>query len=68
MCDFSLQSTRSRPATIGEKLTTRNFGTGTRGFAAPEIPRRRCACFPERSSPSPRRSPWPRTVVSWPED
>lgn len=38
MCDFSLQSTRSRPATIGEKLTTRNFGTGTRGFAAPEDP------------------------------
>ena len=36
MCDFSLQSTQSRPAKIGDKLTTRNFGTGTRGFAAPE--------------------------------
>ena len=36
MCDFSLQSTQSRPAKIGEKLTTHNFGTGTRGFAAPE--------------------------------
>src|SRR5271154_7105175 len=36
MCDFSLQSARSRPAKIGDKLTTRNFGTGTRGFAAPE--------------------------------
>jgi hypothetical protein len=38
MCDFSLQSTQSRPAKIGDKLTTRNFGTGTRGFAAPEDP------------------------------
>lgn len=38
MCDFSLQSARSRPAKIGDKLTTRNFGTGTRGFAAPEDP------------------------------
>ena len=34
MCDFSLQSVRSRPAKIGDKLVTRNFGTGTRGFAA----------------------------------
>ena len=38
MCDFSLQSTQSRPAKIGDKLTTQNFGTGTRGFAAPEDP------------------------------
>src|ERR1700682_1835365 len=36
MCDYSLQSTLSRPAKVGDKLTTRNFGTGTRGFAAPE--------------------------------
>jgi hypothetical protein len=36
MCDYSLQSTMSRPAKVGDKLTTRNFGTGTRGFAAPE--------------------------------
>jgi hypothetical protein len=28
----------SRPAKVGDKLTTRNFGTGTRGFAAPENP------------------------------
>lgn len=38
MCDFSLQSTQSRPAKIGDKLTTRNFGTGTRGFAGPDDP------------------------------
>ena len=36
MCDYSLQSMMSRPAKVGDKLTTRNFGTGTRGFAAPE--------------------------------
>jgi hypothetical protein len=34
MCDFSLQSVRSRPAKVGDKLVTRNFGTGTRGFAS----------------------------------
>ena len=36
MCDYSLQSIKSRPAKIGDKLTTQNFGTGTRGFAASE--------------------------------
>ena len=36
MCDYSLQGVASRPAAVGDKLTTRNFGTGTRGFAAPE--------------------------------
>ncbi len=34
MCDFSLQSVRSRPAMVGDKLVTRDFGTGTRGFSA----------------------------------
>ena len=34
MCDFSLQSVRSRPAKVGDKLVTRDFGTGTRGFAS----------------------------------
>ena len=36
MCDYSLHHVRSRPAKVGDKLTTRNFGTGTRGFSAPE--------------------------------
>ena len=36
MCDYSLHNVKSRPAHIGDKLTTRNFNTGTRGFAAPE--------------------------------
>jgi hypothetical protein len=34
MCDFSLHAVRSRPAKVGDKLATRDFGTGTRGFAA----------------------------------
>ena len=33
-CDFSLQSERSRQAKVGDKLVTREFGTGTRRFAA----------------------------------
>jgi hypothetical protein len=36
MCDYSLQSVRSRDARVGDKLTTRDFGTGTRGFSATE--------------------------------
>ena len=36
MCDYSLQSIRSRPAVIGDQITTRDFGTGTIGFAAHE--------------------------------
>ena len=38
MCDYSLHSIKSRPAKVGDKLTTRDFGTGTRGFAASENP------------------------------
>ncbi|MGA8498010.1 MAG: hypothetical protein WB764_21165 [Xanthobacteraceae bacterium] len=34
MCDYSLSSIRSQPASVGDKLITRNFGTGTRGFCA----------------------------------
>ena len=36
MCDDSLQNVASRPAKVGDRLTTRDFGTGTRGFAASE--------------------------------
>ena len=33
MCDYSLQNVSSRPATVGDQLITRDFRTGTRGFA-----------------------------------
>ena len=36
MCDFSLHQVKSRPAKVGDRLTTHDFGTGTRGFAASE--------------------------------
>jgi len=36
MCDYSLMHVQSRPAKVGDKLTMRDFGTGTRGFSAPE--------------------------------
>ena len=36
MCDFSLHAVRSRPAKVGDRLTTRMFNLGTTGFCAPE--------------------------------
>jgi hypothetical protein len=36
MCDYSLHTVKSRPARVGEVLSIRHFGTGTRGFAALE--------------------------------
>jgi len=36
MCDYSLQSIKSRPAKVGDRLMTRDLVTGTRGFAASE--------------------------------
>ena len=36
MCDYSLFNVKSRPAKVGDKLAIRDFGTGTRGFAASE--------------------------------
>ena len=34
--DPSAPNQGSRPAKVGDKLTTHHFNTGTRGFAAPE--------------------------------
>jgi hypothetical protein len=36
MCDYSLHNVKSRPAKVGDKLTTRDFGTGTNGFSESE--------------------------------
>jgi len=36
MCDYSLHNVKTRPAKVGDRLITRDFGTGTRGFSAPE--------------------------------
>jgi hypothetical protein len=36
VCDFSLQAVKSRAAAIDDKLVTKDFGHGTRGFATVE--------------------------------
>ena len=36
MCDYSLHNLKTRPAQVNDRLTVRNFGTGTRGFSASE--------------------------------
>jgi hypothetical protein len=36
MCDYSLEHLKSRPAKVGEKLTTSHFNSGTIGFTAPD--------------------------------
>ena len=36
MCDYSLQHVLSRPAKVGDRLTTREFNRCTRGFSALE--------------------------------
>lgn len=36
MCDYSLAHVKSRPAKVGDTLITKDFGIGTKGFAAEE--------------------------------
>jgi hypothetical protein len=43
MCDYSLAMVKSRPAKVGDKLITTDFGTGTRGFAS-EDDRKTAVC------------------------
>ena len=46
MCDYSLHTAKSRPARVGDRLVTRNFNTGTRGFAAQEDARTAVCVLP----------------------
>jgi hypothetical protein len=46
MCDYSLHNVKSRPAKVGDKLTTRGFNMGTRGFAAQEDARTAVCVLP----------------------
>jgi hypothetical protein len=65
MCDFSLHAVRSRPAKVGDKLTTRLFNTGTRGFRAPEDEGMAVCLLPGTelsfAGEVKRSSPWPWT-------
>jgi hypothetical protein len=36
MCDYSLETIKTRPAKVGDKLFTRRFSSATGGFCAPE--------------------------------
>lgn len=38
MCDYSLNTTKTRDARVGDTLETKSFGTGTRGFTDPSAP------------------------------
>ena len=51
MSDYSLHHVNSRPAKIGDRLTTRNFGLGTRGLLPPTRSTWLSAFCPGRSCP-----------------
>ena len=67
MCDYSLQNVRSRPAKVGDKLTTRDFGTCTRGFAAAEDVGVAVCVLPgtELAFSSPVTVTLPRFIAGW---
>ena len=67
MCDYSLHNVKSRPAKVGDKLITRDFGTGTRGFAAAEDARMAVCVLPgtELAFSSPVTLTDHRFIVAW---
>jgi hypothetical protein len=68
MCDYSLHNVKTRPAKVSDKLTTRNFGTGTRGFSASEDANVAVCILPgtelsfEDEVRITRRNPWPDVI------
>jgi hypothetical protein len=56
MCDYSLHNVKTRPAQVGDKLTTRLFGWSTGGFAASEDKSVAVCLSPEPSCPLRKRS------------
>ena len=71
MCDFSLHAVRSRPAKVGNRLTTHMFNLGTSGFCAPEDERMAVCLLPGtevsfadevRRAP---RFPWSERVICY---
>jgi hypothetical protein len=71
MCDFSLHAVRSRPAKVGDRLTTQMFNLGTSGFCAPEDERMAVCLLPGtevsfadevRRAP---RFPWSQRVICY---
>ncbi len=71
MCDFSLHAVRSRPAKVGDKLTTHNFNWATTGFCAPEDQGMAVCLLPGTQVSfveQVRRSakwPWTKTIIGY---
>ena len=66
MCDYSLHNVKSRPAKVGDKLTTHQFNTGTRGFAAPEDANTAVCVLPGTELAFAREvSCRPRSLLGW---
>jgi hypothetical protein len=69
MCDYSLHTVKSRPAKVGDKLTTHQFNTGTTGFAAPEDANTAVCVLPGTELAfATRVSCHPRHVFDWKTD
>ena len=69
MCDYSLHNVESRPAKVGDKLTTHHFKTGTTGFAAPEDANMAVCVLPGTELAfATRVSCHPRHVFDWKTD
>src|ERR1700745_2163053 len=66
MCDYSLQSVRSRSAKVGDRMVTRDFGTGTQGFASTETPEVAICLLPGTEiALSPAIAVAPRSLFHW---
>ncbi len=66
MCDYSLELVRSRPAKVGDKLVTRDFGTGTRGFAAADDPGLAVCVMPGTELAFAQEvACWPGSLLGW---
>jgi hypothetical protein len=63
MCDYSLQNVSSRPAVVGDQLVTRDFRTGTRGFADVEMPSVAICLLPGTEIAFPEGLPVTRRVL-----
>ena len=70
MCDYSLHHVKSRPAKVGDELTTRHFGFGTRGFSASEDENVAVCVLPgtelsfSREVRCLRKWPWSKRVIN----
>jgi hypothetical protein len=69
MCDYSLHNVKSRPAKVGDKLTTRQFNSATTGFAASEDNDIAVCVLPGTELAFATRVSWqPRWLFGWKPD